>query len=648
MNHAQKYENEGPIGPLTGQEVVERDGLVKAAALARIKQGKYKLRLGRHLRDLLEKRLFRGDGETTWEEFVPAMFDFGPDYAYKLINLARVNDTLAEAGEAPLATESHARAVAPIKDPGLLLAAVRRARGMADDEGKRAVADHFKAAREEVDPGSVPSWETVGENVVADVVPCAEVAAWPYGDDARARFQKIPAVDQEAVRDALAFASLGEEVTAETVEEAAQVAAAERVENGGRPGRPGVVGVAVGIVALNRKRLEDASREIQIDIDYVPELGEELGGERLQGEACETWDAGGRKTPPLLVVILTGLCPDALLDAHPGARGIAEQKAELIVEISELEAFGGPVENGVLNIAAVRRAARESGIRKTFNKTGALVGWANYSTNPLTGCTHNCQRQFCYASDVALRFYPQAFVPTIHPARLDAFANTPLPDPERTSPLAPGWARTVFLGSMGDLFNHSFPDWWIQAVLDEIKSHPDWTVFVLTKMGPRLGDFEFPANAAIGVTVTRQKDVRAAAKGLERVRGGAFKWVSLEPFLDRVDVEQLLSAGATLFAVGGRSRTRWSGEFQPDPAWVRDVVKAIYARDAHFYSKDNLDWRGHIPFPGREPWSMGAPQNAKSETGHGDGAPRAAASNSTAVMARGPPARLLADGKMAE
>ncbi len=463
-------------------------------------------------------------------------------------------------------------------------------------------------------------------------------ARWPYGDDAHARFLKVPAVDQEAVRDALAFATMDEDVTAETVEDAAQFAAAERTENNGRSGQPGVIGVAVGIVELSRKRLLDTTREIQIDIDYVPEVAQEIGGEPQTYEAgtCNIDNDRGRKAAPLLVVIASGLCPDALLDAHPGARRIAEQKAELIVEISELETFGGPVRNGVLDIEAVRQAAREAGIRKVFNKTGALVGWANYSTNPLTGCTHNCQRQFCYASDVALRFYPQAFVPTIHPARLDAFSNTSLPTPERTSPLAPGWARSVFLGSMGDLFNHSFPDWWIRFVLDEIASHPEWTVFVLTKMGPRLGDFEFPANAAVGVTVTRDKDVRAAAKGLASTRGGAFKWVSLEPFLDRVDVEPLLDAGATLFAVGGQSKTRWSGELQPDPVWVRDAVKAIYARDAHFYSKDNLDWRGHIPFPGREPWAVGASKNAKLEARHGDGVPYAAAPDRAAVPSRGP------------
>ena len=77
--------NEGPIGALSDQEVAERNSHIKAIKLDRIKQGKYKRRVAHRLHILLAKKLFRGDGETTWEEFIDATpeFDFSADYAYK-------------------------------------------------------------------------------------------------------------------------------------------------------------------------------------------------------------------------------------------------------------------------------------------------------------------------------------------------------------------------------------------------------------------------------------------------------------------------------------------------------------------------------------------------------------------------------------
>jgi len=37
------------------------------------------------------------------------------------------------------------------------------------------------------------------------------------------------------------------------------------------------------------------------------------------------------------------------------------------------------------------------------------IEWAKYSWNPVTGCLHNCP--YCYARDIAERFYQQKFEP---------------------------------------------------------------------------------------------------------------------------------------------------------------------------------------------------------------------------------------------
>jgi hypothetical protein len=59
------------------------------------------------------------------------------------------------------------------------------------------------------------------------------------------------------------------------------------------------------------------------------------------------------------------------------------------------------------------------GSQKKFNKQdNTSVEWAQWTWNPVTGCLHNCP--YCYARDIALRFYGQKFEPVILPDRLRA------------------------------------------------------------------------------------------------------------------------------------------------------------------------------------------------------------------------------------
>jgi ParB-like chromosome segregation protein Spo0J len=46
----------------------------------------------------------------------------------------------------------------------------------------------------------------------------------------------------------------------------------------------------------------------------------------------------------------------------------------------------------------------------TFNQTNDNIEWARWSWNPVTGCRYNCP--YCYARDIANRFYQEKFEPT--------------------------------------------------------------------------------------------------------------------------------------------------------------------------------------------------------------------------------------------
>lgn len=61
-----------------------------------------------------------------------------------------------------------------------------------------------------------------------------------------------------------------------------------------------------------------------------------------------------------------------------------------------------------------------------FNKQDTTsIEWPQWSWNPITGCKHDCP--YCYARDIANRFYPQKFEPAIYPSRLWAPVNTTVP-----------------------------------------------------------------------------------------------------------------------------------------------------------------------------------------------------------------------------
>lgn len=52
---------------------------------------------------------------------------------------------------------------------------------------------------------------------------------------------------------------------------------------------------------------------------------------------------------------------------------------------------------------------------KLNRQDSASIEWAQWSWNPVTGCKHDCP--YCYARDIADRFYPQRFEPSIYPWR---------------------------------------------------------------------------------------------------------------------------------------------------------------------------------------------------------------------------------------
>lgn len=242
-----------------------------------------------------------------------------------------------------------------------------------------------------------------------------------------------------------------------------------------------------------------------------------------------------------------------------------------------------------------------------FNSTNEMVDWAWWTWNPVTGCWHGCP--YCYARDIAHRFYETNFEPTFYPNRLNAPKNTrPMSDEkiEREAAKrrinveeAKVFAKNVFTCSMSDLFGKWVPEKWILEVFETVNKSPEWNFLFLTKFPQRLQEINdrlngFPNNVWVGTTVDTQSRVALAEKSFRNIQAQV-KWLSIEPMLEPLTFNSLEMFD--LIAIGGQSRTSQTPEFQPEWEWVESLVNQARKSHTAVYFKENLKAR-----PKELPW----------------------------------------------
>lgn len=254
------------------------------------------------------------------------------------------------------------------------------------------------------------------------------------------------------------------------------------------------------------------------------------------------------------------------------------------------------------------------GIESRFVETNANVDWARYTWNPITGCIHDCE--FCYARDIALRYYPQGFAATFHPHRLLAPRMTPLP--KGVGPDT--WNTRVFTGSMGDLFANVFDEAMVNAVLAEMADNDQWTYLVLTKNPKGLIGYEFPPNVWVGTSVVQQRHVSNAEKYLSQV-SASVRWLSIEPMLTEITFER--PEVFDWWVVGAQSKTWKVKEFQPEPEWVHSILIQAEKAGVEVFMKENLRFRIKRSPQGRRAEDRGAVR------GKGGGQPEASTQSRT-------------------
>jgi len=263
---------------------------------------------------------------------------------------------------------------------------------------------------------------------------------------------------------------------------------------------------------------------------------------------------------------------DIKQDLRTGAPGISINKAYELTKEEEKKV-----------VAAESKAQ--------FNRTNDNIEWAKWSWNPVTGCKHACP--YCYAEDIANRFFKEKFEPTYRPERLSAPVNTPFPEEASKTDIG---EKNVFVCSMADLFGEWVPNEWINAVLESVTNNPKWNFLFLTKNPKRLLDFAFPKNAWVGTTVDIQSRVGVAEDVFKQI-DASVKFLSCEPML-----EELTFSDISMFdwvIIGGSSGNHRTPASQPEWKWVEKLLNQIRGANIRVYFKPNLTTRPR-EYPGED------------------------------------------------
>jgi protein gp37 len=323
-----------------------------------------------------------------------------------------------------------------------------------------------------------------------------------------------------------------------------------------------------------------------------------------KNRACSVFDSQPQSLRQALEMLSESVAesrrpaPEPEPDDEPEADASDVVKAELDAAFSKptngqpIEVEAEVVEPVLYSLEATPEPPKPSS-NPTFNQTNDNVDWARWTWNPVTGCEHNCV--YCYARDIANRFYPEKFTPTFRPERLSAPKNTrkPVAASMLTDPFDRTAWRNVFVCSMADLFGRWVPDEWIEKTFEACRENDQWNYLFLTKFPNRYVGLDFPAHSWIGTSVDEQKRVANAEKSFAKIKAEV-KWLSVEPMREPLKFRDL--SVFDWVVIGGQSASSQAPEFFPDPFWVNDLIHDAHDAGCKVYCKPNTDpkrgWMG--------------------------------------------------------
>jgi protein gp37 len=244
------------------------------------------------------------------------------------------------------------------------------------------------------------------------------------------------------------------------------------------------------------------------------------------------------------------------------------------------------------------------------------IEWTDESHNPITGCLRGCA--YCYARRKATQFgsptidsdlhvldhrairdngtinpYPFGFAPTFHRYRLDEPARKVRP-------------RTIFWGSMADIFGPWIPDWIIEEIFDAARNAPQHRHLFLTKYPERFqalataGKLPELKNFWFGSTIT-DEDTNAVFWSM---RGTFNTFVSYEPILGPLNFEGVPPFMVPPWLILGAETGNRKDKVVPAREWVEQAVAHARDHDVAVFMKNSLRDLMGAEFVQEFPWEV--------------------------------------------
>jgi len=210
-----------------------------------------------------------------------------------------------------------------------------------------------------------------------------------------------------------------------------------------------------------------------------------------------------------------------------------------------------------------------------MNNIKKTIGWADYSWNPITGCSpasEGCKN--CYAAEISKRFNLPWGDPVFHPERLDEPAKLKKP------------AR-IFVCSMSDMFHPLVRREWKEQIYRVMETAKHHTYIILTKrIGNVMAYWATLPNVWLGVSAENQQRANERIPELMRI-SAARRVVSVEPMLGPVDLPGMVLNGVCLdglsWVIAGPETG--AGKRQCKNEWINDLARQCADSGTAFYDK---------------------------------------------------------------